>query len=411
MGLAARSPRSMVGRGTRGRPISSKTQTRGTCSSRSADTPSVATRSAVRVLPPPDKTASIAVERLTRTFGGVAVLDSLSLAVEPGERVALFGPNGSGKTTLLRCVLGTVTPTSGTVTVGGHRAGTFAARSLDRRLAGAGALVLPAPVGAREPDPVRPAARTLAQGRGRARRRADAGAGAGRGCSSANRSLLDRPAAAVGVRSRLAGGAAGAAPGRADALTRSGGTRARLGCTRPASRPGRGGGKPSRRRHRVVRQGVPTRRRSAWAGGGGRMIRYAAPAALARRDFEITRSYRTLFVLDLFWGAIEVLFYYFFSQIVGLSPRRRPGWCAVVLRLRAGRADGVGRDPVGYVVDLDPGARGAADRDARVHLRQSRAVVRVRARDGGVPVPLRLGASRDLPRSWALHSSASPRAT
>ncbi len=202
----------------------------------------------MHALPPPDKTASIAVERLTRTFGGVAVLDSLSLAIEPGERVALFGPNGSGKTTLLRCVLGTVTPTSGTVTVGGHRAGTFAARSLDRRLVGAGALVLPAPLGAREPDPVRSAAWTLAQGGGRARRRADAGAGAGRGRRPADGSVLDGPAAAVGVRASLAGRAAGAAPGRADALARPGGTRARLGCTRPPPRPGRAGGEPSRRR-------------------------------------------------------------------------------------------------------------------------------------------------------------------
>jgi len=72
----------------------------------------------------------IAVEQLTRTFGRLTVLDGLSLAIEPGERVALYGPNGSGKTTLLRCVLGTVTPTTGTVTVGGHSAGTFAARSL-----------------------------------------------------------------------------------------------------------------------------------------------------------------------------------------------------------------------------------------------------------------------------------------
>ena len=50
------------------------------------------------------------------------------------------------------------------------------------------------------------------------------------------------------------------------------------------------------------------------------MMRYAVAAALARRDFEITRSYRTAFVLDLFWGAIDILFYYFFSRIVGVSP-------------------------------------------------------------------------------------------
>lgn len=90
----------------------------------------MATSSAIRVVPPLDEAAGIAVEQLTRAFGGLAVLDGLTLAIEPGERVALFGPNGCGKTTLLRCVLGTVTPTSGSVTVGGHRAGTFAARSL-----------------------------------------------------------------------------------------------------------------------------------------------------------------------------------------------------------------------------------------------------------------------------------------
>ena len=72
----------------------------------------------------------IAVEHLTRRFGSLMVLDGLSFTIEKGERVALFGPNGSGKSTLLRCVLGTVTPTAGTVTVGGHRAGTFSARSV-----------------------------------------------------------------------------------------------------------------------------------------------------------------------------------------------------------------------------------------------------------------------------------------
>jgi ABC-2 type transport system ATP-binding protein len=82
------------------------------------------------VRPRPDVAKMITVDRLNRTFGGVGVLDGLTLSIDLGERVALFGPNGSGKTTLLRCILGTVTPTSGTVAVGGHRAGTFAARSL-----------------------------------------------------------------------------------------------------------------------------------------------------------------------------------------------------------------------------------------------------------------------------------------
>ncbi|CAN5666541.1 heme ABC exporter ATP-binding protein CcmA [soil metagenome] len=72
----------------------------------------------------------IVVEHLVRSFGERLVLDGLSLSVQSGQRVALRGPNGSGKTTILRCVLGTVTPTAGTVTVGRHPAGSLAARAL-----------------------------------------------------------------------------------------------------------------------------------------------------------------------------------------------------------------------------------------------------------------------------------------
>ena len=50
------------------------------------------------------------------------------------------------------------------------------------------------------------------------------------------------------------------------------------------------------------------------------MIRYAVAAAFARRDFEINRSYRTAFVLDIFWGAIDLLFYFYFSKVVGIAP-------------------------------------------------------------------------------------------
>lgn len=73
-------------------------------------------------------TPAVAVRSLTRTFGTTSVIDDLDLTLPAGERLALVGGNGSGKTTLLRCIVGSLRPTSGDVTVFGHPAGSFPAR-------------------------------------------------------------------------------------------------------------------------------------------------------------------------------------------------------------------------------------------------------------------------------------------
>jgi ABC-type multidrug transport system ATPase subunit len=69
--------------------------------------------------PPDAQPAAVAVTELTRRFGARTVLHELSLTLRGGERLAVLGPNGAGKTTLLRCVAGSLTPSSGSVLVGG----------------------------------------------------------------------------------------------------------------------------------------------------------------------------------------------------------------------------------------------------------------------------------------------------
>ncbi|GAB4004438.1 hypothetical protein GCM10029992_49400 [Glycomyces albus] len=68
-----------------------------------------------------DDRPGLSIEDLTVALGDRPVLESVDLAVEPGETVGLIGPNGAGKTTLLRAVLGLIRSESGTVRVGGDR--------------------------------------------------------------------------------------------------------------------------------------------------------------------------------------------------------------------------------------------------------------------------------------------------
>jgi len=65
----------------------------------------------------------ISVENITKNFGAVEALRSVSFHVEEGDFYGLFGPNGAGKTTLLRILTGQLDPDSGEVIVAGisHR--------------------------------------------------------------------------------------------------------------------------------------------------------------------------------------------------------------------------------------------------------------------------------------------------
>jgi ABC-type branched-subunit amino acid transport system ATPase component len=69
---------------------------------------------------PVDAAAALLLRNVCAGYGEVQVLHGVELAVRSGEITALLGANGSGKTTLCSTVSGLVTPTEGTIVVGGR---------------------------------------------------------------------------------------------------------------------------------------------------------------------------------------------------------------------------------------------------------------------------------------------------
>jgi ABC-2 type transport system ATP-binding protein len=60
----------------------------------------------------------IKVTNLSKDYGTVKALESVSFEVQPGEIVGLLGPNGAGKTTIMKIITGFIKPTGGKVEVG-----------------------------------------------------------------------------------------------------------------------------------------------------------------------------------------------------------------------------------------------------------------------------------------------------
>ena len=61
----------------------------------------------------------LALDRVSRHFGGLKAVDEVTLTVAPGEGHALIGPNGAGKTTLFNVISGELPASTGTITLFG----------------------------------------------------------------------------------------------------------------------------------------------------------------------------------------------------------------------------------------------------------------------------------------------------
>ncbi|MFN9142216.1 MAG: ABC transporter ATP-binding protein [Betaproteobacteria bacterium] len=76
--------------------------------------------------------ALLAVERLSKRFGGLVATEAVSLGVEPGGVHALIGPNGAGKSTLINQLSGSLAPDRGRIFFDGED---ITARAMHERVA------------------------------------------------------------------------------------------------------------------------------------------------------------------------------------------------------------------------------------------------------------------------------------
>lgn len=76
---------------------------------------------------------AIDIQQLSKTFNGknrqtIKALKELTLQIEQGEVFGFLGPNGAGKSTTIKCLMGLITPTTGSAIITGEPLGTEASR-------------------------------------------------------------------------------------------------------------------------------------------------------------------------------------------------------------------------------------------------------------------------------------------
>jgi branched-chain amino acid transport system ATP-binding protein len=75
----------------------------------------------------------LAVEGLTKRFGGFLAVNQVSFEVREGEILGLIGPNGSGKSTTFNLIAGTLRPSAGSVRFAGAEIAGLAAHAICRQ--------------------------------------------------------------------------------------------------------------------------------------------------------------------------------------------------------------------------------------------------------------------------------------
>jgi branched-chain amino acid transport system ATP-binding protein len=90
-----------------------------------------------------DSSLCLTVAGVDAGYGAVRALHEVSMTVNQGETVALLGTNGNGKSTLMKCVMGTVRPSKGSVSLNMNGVSHDLTRLSTEQIVGLGVALVP----------------------------------------------------------------------------------------------------------------------------------------------------------------------------------------------------------------------------------------------------------------------------